>query len=148
MSKRTPKIHKNSHNTPVVLCWHEKIFGSNKRQRISFCPQWWYVPYWNHQACCEKLWFVRSISPNLPQMGQKFYHDMLMQFHDSMLNFMKFWRVLDLLELKTRYLNVCSRVTVAGCLTFIPISCMGPKHAPKDTYLIFQPIYMHWSMRM
>ena len=24
MSKQTPKIHKNSHNTPVVLCWHEK----------------------------------------------------------------------------------------------------------------------------
>ena len=31
---------------------------------------------------------------------------------------------------------------------FIPISCMGPKHAPKDTDLIFQPIYMHWSMCM
>ena len=26
------------------------------------------------------------------------------------------------------------------CLKFIPISCMGPKHAPKDTVLIFQPI--------
>ena len=26
---------------------------------------------------------------------------------------------------------------VAGCLTFIPISCMGPKHAPKDKDLIF-----------
>ena len=24
MSKRTPKNHKKSHNTPVVLCWHEK----------------------------------------------------------------------------------------------------------------------------
>ena len=33
---------------------------------------------------------------------------------------------------KTRYLNVCGRVTVAWCMTFIPISCMGPKHAPKD----------------
>ena len=44
---------------------------------------------------------------------------------------------------KTRYLNVSGRVTVAGCLTFIPISCMGPKHATKDTNLNFQPIYMH-----
>ena len=34
------------------------------------------------------------------------------------------------------------------CLKFIPISCMGPKHAPKDTDLIFQRIYMHWSMCM
>src|SRR4051812_43331011 len=31
---------------------------------------------------------------------------------------------------------------------FIPISCMGPKHALKDTDLIFQPIYMHRSMCM
>ncbi len=22
-----------------------------------------------------------------------------------------------------------------------PISCMGPKHAPKDTYMIFQAIF-------
>ena len=26
---------------------------------------------------------------------------------------------------------------MAGCLTFIPISCMGPKHATKDTHLSF-----------
>ena len=51
-------------------------------------------------------------------------------------------------NLEARYLNVCGWVPVAGCLTFIPISCMGPKHAPKDKDLIFQPIYMHWSMRM
>ena len=41
-----------------------------------------------------------------------------------------------------------ARVTVGGCLTFIPISIMGRKHAPKDKDLIFQPIYMHWSMCM
>ena len=40
----------------------------------------------------------------------------------------------------------CQQSTVPRCLKFIPITCMGPKHAPKDTYLIFQPIYMHWSM--
>ena len=44
--------------------------------------------------------------------------------------------------------NVCGRVTVAGCLKFIPISCMGPKHATKDTDFIFQPVYMHWSTCM
>ena len=26
---------------------------------------------------------------------------------------------------------MCGRLTVAGCLKFIPISCMGPKHAPQ-----------------
>ena len=51
-------------------------------------------------------------------------------------------------NLKTKYLNVCGRVTMAGCLKFIPISCLGPKHATKDTYLIFQPVYMHWRMCM
>ena len=132
MSKRTPRNHKNSHNTPVVLCWHEKIFESNKRQWISFRPQRWDVPYQNHHACFEKLRFVRSIYPSLPQMGKKLYHGMFMPLHVSMPSFMildEFWINYSL---KTRYLNVCGWVTVAGCLTFIPISCMGPKHAPKD----------------
>src|SRR6266496_3026665 len=79
-----------------------EIFESNKRQRISFRPQRWHVPYRNHHACCEKLWFVRSLYPNLPQMGQKIYHDMLMLLHDSMPSFMNFRRVLDLLEFKNR----------------------------------------------
>ena len=105
-------------------------------------------PIENHHACCEKLWFVRCLYPNLPQMGQKFHHGMLMPFDDSMPSFMNFRRVLDLLEFKNRYLNICGRVTVAGCVKFIPISCMGPKHATKHTYLIFQPVYMHWRMCM
>ena len=102
MSKWTPKNHKNWHNSPVVLCWHENFFGSNKRQWISFRPQRWDVPYRNHHACCEKLWFVRSIYLNLPQMGQIFYHGMLMPLHDSMPSFMNFRQVLDLLEFKKR----------------------------------------------
>ena len=43
---------------------------------------------------------VRSIYPNLPQMGQNLYHGMLMLLHDSMSSFMNFRRVLDLLEFK------------------------------------------------
>ena len=31
----------------------------------------------------------------------------------------------------------CRQSTVPRCLKFIPISCMGPKHAPKDTDVIF-----------
>src|SRR6266498_5607917 len=79
-----------------------KKIESNKRQWISFRPQRWDVPYRNHHACCEKLWFVRSIYPNLPQMGQKNYHGMLMPLHDSMPSFMNFGRVLDLLELQKK----------------------------------------------
>ena len=70
------------------------------RQWISFRPQSWGVPYRNHHACCEKLWFMRSIYPDLPKMGQFFYHGMLMSLHDSMPSFMNFRRVLDLLEFK------------------------------------------------
>ena len=51
-------------------------------------------------------------------------------------------------NLKTRYLNVCRQSIVPWCLKFIPISYMGPKDAPKDTDLILQQIYMHWSMCM
>ena len=42
----------------------------------------------------------------------------------------------------------CRQSTVAWCLKFMPISCMGLKHAPKDTDLFFQPIDMHCSMCM
>ena len=79
-----------------------ELFESNKRQRISSRPQRWYVPYQNHHACCEKLWFVRSLYPNLPQVGQHFHHSMLMPLHDSMPSFMNFRRVLDLLEFKNQ----------------------------------------------
>ena len=43
---------------------------------------------------------VRSLCPNQPQMGQIFYHDMLMPLHDAMPSFMNFKRVLDVLEFK------------------------------------------------
>ena len=102
MSKRTPKNHKNSHNTPVVLCRHEKKPESNKWQWISFRPQRWTFPTKNHHACCEKLRFVRSVYPNLPQMGQNLYHGMLMPLHDCMPSFMNFRRVSDLLEFKNQ----------------------------------------------
>ena len=35
----------------------------------------------------------------------------------------------------------CRQSTVPSCLKFIPISCMGPKHAPKDTDLISTNLY-------
>src|SRR3954467_5241376 len=105
-------MHKNVQNNPEKsqkLTQHSccstltrEKFGSNKRQWISFRPQRWDIPYRNHHACCEKLCSVRSIYPNLPQMGQNFYHGMLMPLHDSMPSFMNFRRVLDLLEFKNQ----------------------------------------------
>ena len=67
-----------------------------------FVPKGGTFPTENHHACCEKLWFVRSIYPNLPQIGQNNYHGMLMPLHDSMPSFMNFRRVLDLLEFKNQ----------------------------------------------
>ena len=90
MSERTPKNHKNSHNTPVVLCWHLKILKAIRGNGYRFVPKDGTFPIKNHHACCEKLRFVRSIYPNLPQMGQKIYHGMLMPLHDSMQNFHEF----------------------------------------------------------
>ena len=67
-----------------------------------FVPKGGTFPTENHHACCEKLRFVRSIYPNLPQIGKNLYHDMLMPLHDSMPGFMNFRRVLDLLEFKNQ----------------------------------------------
>src|SRR5215216_8040227 len=56
---------------------------------------------------------VRSVSPNLPQMGQKIYHGMLMPLHDSMPSFMNFRRSLDLLEFKNQ-VSQCLRPSDRG----------------------------------
>ena len=67
-----------------------------------FVPNGGTFPTENHHACGEKLRFLRSIYPNLPQMGQNLYHSMLMPLRDSMSSFMNFRRVLDLLEFKNQ----------------------------------------------
>ena len=114
MSKRTPKNHKNSHNTPVVLCCHEKKNLKAIRGNGYRCVhKGGTFPTQNHHACCEKLRFVRTIYPNLPQMGQNLYHDMLMPLHDSMPSFMNFRRVLDLLEFKNQASHVLSAINGA-----------------------------------
>ena len=136
---------KSQKNTPLLVFYVDtrKNLQAIRGNGYRFVPKGGTFPSENHDACCEKLRFVRSIYPNLPLMGQKIYHGMLLPLHDSMPSFMNFRRVLDLLEFKNRYLNVCGRVTVVGCLKFIPISCMGPRHVTKDINFNFQPIYMH-----
>ena len=101
MSRRAPRNHKISHNTPVVLCWHENL-KAIRSNGYRFVHKGGTFPTKNHHACCEKLRFVRSINPNLPQMGQNLYHGMLMPLYDSMPSFMNFTRVLELLEFKNQ----------------------------------------------
>ena len=97
MSKRTPKNHKKSHYTHVVLCWHEKKIESKKRQWISFHPQRWDVP--NRKPSCL-LW--EAYTQTCPKWDKKNYHSMLMPLHDSMPSFMNIRRSLDLLEFKNQ----------------------------------------------
>ena len=157
---KTQLIHKNVQTNPkksqkfaqhacCSMLTQEKKLKAIRGHGYRFVRKGGTFPTENHHACCEKLRFVRSIYPNLPKMGQKVYHSMLMPLHDCMPRFMNFKWVLDLLEFEKKGISMCcSQSTVPWCLKFIPISCMGPKHAPKDTYLIFWPIYMHWSMCM
>ena len=102
MSKRTPK-NKNINTTLLVFYVDTQIFLKSIRGNgYRFVPKGGTFRTENHRARCEKLRFVRSIYPNLPQMGQNLYHDMLMPLHDSMPSFMNLRRVLDLLESKNQ----------------------------------------------
>ena len=94
------KSQKFRQHSSCSMLTQEKKYESRKRQWISFRHKGGTFPTKNHHACCEKLRCVRSIYPNLPQMGQNLYDGMLMPLHDSMPSFMNFIWVLDLLELK------------------------------------------------
>ena len=142
------KSQKFTQHSCYSMLTREKILKAIRGNGYRFVPKGGTFPTVSRHACCQKLRFVRSIHPNLPQMGQNLYHGMLMPLHDSMPSSMNFRRFLDLLKFKNQ-VSQCLRPNDGGRVFDIhPISCMGPKHAPKDTYLIFQPIYMHWSMCM
>ena len=72
--KKIPKF-----NTTLMLFYVDtiKILKSIRGNGYRFLPNGGTFPTENHHACCEKLRFVRSLYPNLPQMGQKIYHGML-----------------------------------------------------------------------
>ena len=80
----------------------EKNLKAIRGNGYRFVPKGGTFPTENHHACCEKLRFVRSIYPNLPQMGQNLYHGMLMLLHDSMPSFMNLRRVLNLVGFKNQ----------------------------------------------
>ena len=110
---KTQLMHKNVQTNPekslkfpqpscCSMLTREKKLKAIRDNGYRFVHKGWTFPAENHHACCEKLWFVRSISRNLSQMGRNLYHDMLMPLHDSMPSFMNFRRVLDLLEFKNQ----------------------------------------------
>ena len=96
------KITKNHTTFLLFYVDTRKFLKAIRGNGYRFVPKGGTFPTENHHACCEKLRFVRSIYPNLPQMGQNLYHGMLMPLHDSMPSFMNFRRVLDLLEFKNQ----------------------------------------------
>ena len=96
------KSQKFTQHSCCSMLTREKKLEAIRGNGYCFVPKGGTFPTENHHACCEKLQFVRSIYPNLPQMGQKIYHDMLMPLHDSMPSFMNFRRVFDLLEFKNQ----------------------------------------------
>ena len=71
-----------------------------------------------------------------------------MPFHDSMPRFMNFRRVFDLLELQKQVPQRLLESHGAVVFEIHPISCMGHKHKPMDTYMILQPMLVHQSMCM
>ena len=74
----------------------EKNLKAIRGNGYHFVPRGGTFPNENDHACCEKLRFVRSVYPNLPQMGQNLYHGMLMPLHDTMPSIMNFRRVLQI----------------------------------------------------
>ena len=96
-------LEKSQKNHTTLLLFYvdtRKKLKAIRGNGYNFVPKGGTFPTENHHACCEKLWFVRSLYPNLPQMGQIFYHGMLMPLHDSMPSFTNFGRIMDLLELQ------------------------------------------------
>ena len=97
--KKSQKI--TQHSCSSMLTW-ERNLKAIRGNGYRFVHKGGTVPTGKHHACCEKLRYVRSIYPNLPQMGQKIYHGMLMPLHDSVPSFMNFRWGLDLLQFKNQ----------------------------------------------
>ena len=94
------KSQKFTQHSCCSMLTREKKLKAVRGNGYRFVPKGGTFPTENHHACCEKLRFVRSIHPNLPQMGQNLYHGMLMPLRESMHSFMNSRRVLDLQEIK------------------------------------------------
>ena len=96
------KSQKFTQHSCYSMLTREKNLKAIRGNGYRFVPNGGTFPAENYHACCDKLWFVRSISPNLPQMGQNIFHSMLMPLRDSMPCFVNMILVLDLLEFKNQ----------------------------------------------
>ena len=146
MSKRTPK-----NNTTLLLFYVDtrNFLKAIRGNGYRFVPKGGAFPTENHHACCEKLRFVRSIDPSLPQMGQNLYHGMLMLLHDSMPSFMNFRRVLDLLEFKNQASQCFSgNQHCPSIWNSFPFLARDLSMHPRTHGRFFQPICMHCSRCM
>ena len=103
-----------------------------------FVPKGGTFPTENHHACREKLRFVRSAYPNLPQIGQNLYDGMLMPLHDSIPSFMNSRRVLDLLEFKN-HASQCfaGNQRCLGVWNSFPFLAWGLSMHPRTRILFF-----------
>ena len=89
------------HSCCSMLTW-EKNLKAIRGNGYRFIPKGGTFPTETITLVVRSSDFVRSLYPNLLQMGQKIYHGMLMSLHDSMPSFMNFRRVLDLLKFKNQ----------------------------------------------
>ena len=119
-------MHKNAQTNPEKSqkftqhsCWslltREKKFKAIRGNGYRFVPKGGTFP-------TETIMLVvrsSGLSEAYTQMGQKFYHGMLMPLHDSMPSFMNFRRALDLLEFKNR-VSQCLRPSDRGRVFDIP----------------------------
>ena len=107
------KSQKFTQHSCCSMLTREKNLKVIRGNGYHFVPKGGTFPTKNHHACCDKLRFVRSICPNLPQMGPKLYHGMLVPLPDSLPSLMNFKRVLDLLEFENQ-VSQCLRLSDGG----------------------------------
>ena len=68
------KSQKFTQHSCCSMLTREENLKAIRGNGYRFVPKGGTFPTENHYACCEKLRFVRSIYPILPQMGQNLYH--------------------------------------------------------------------------
>ena len=101
MSKRTRKITKIDTTLLLFYVDTRKKIKAIRGNGYHFVPKGGTFPTQTSMLVVRSsgLW---EAYPKPAQMGQKFYHSMLMPLHDSMPSLMNFRRVLDLLEFKNQ----------------------------------------------
>ena len=119
----------------------EKKLKAIRGNGYRFVPKGGTFPTENHHACCEMLRFVRSIYPNLPQMGQNLYDGMLMPLHDSMPSYINFRRFLDLREFKMQAsLCFAGNQRCPGVLNSFPFLSWDLSMQPRTHILVFNQL--------